>query len=213
MGVYLWNSFYFGLFLYIVQLLTSIFLFKLIRKNNSLAVEFKQTSLITSFTDSVKQNTFVLLEICGFTIVFGTIKALICRYFALKGIFSAVFTSLLEISEGVFVCSRIQNTAMSLFFTGFAVGFGGICMCFQTFSACKSNISRIRFVFLKLLQGLLCGVLCYIYSLFFDLEKNNTLSTSLSGEIGYFSVFVNTFMWALALIFIKNFLKSKIFER
>ena len=213
-GIYLWNSCSFGIFLYVLQLISSFLVFKIAKKSAVIITSQKKIPIITSFTQNVKQSTMILLEICGFTLVFSIIRVQLQSVLNLKAnsILSILFSSVLEVSEGAFLSSNAQNYNVGLFFTGFCLGFGGICMCLQTYSACKGCFSISRFVILKLIQGLICGSICYVLSFYFKLS-DKTVQTSFCGEIDKFSVFINCCLLFLTLTYIKKFLKNKTIVR
>lgn len=209
-GGCLWKSTQFGAYLYVMQLLTSLLIFACIKKTPFSDVEFKKIPLFSSFTKSVKQSTIIMLEICGFTVVFSAIKGIIvnCSFLKSNEFLKNAFSSILEISEGVYASAKVSDIMLGLFLTGLSVGFGGICMCFQTFAVCD-NVFQGKFILYKLLQGILCGALCVCYSFMFDIKSSNILSTSIGGDIDTFSVFVNALLLALSMLYLKKFLKSK----
>ena len=211
-GGCLWNSISFGIYLYVIQLLTSLLIFCFIKKTPPNNIKFVKKPLISSLTISIKQSSLIMLEICGFTVVFSIINGIFSSIYSGE-LIKNVFAAILEISEGVNSSVLTNNVNTAIFLTGFSVGFGGLCMCLQTFSVVNNNVSHIKFIMLKLLQGAICGALCYAYSIIFSIKKNNEILTSINGELNIFSACINAILMAFTLVYIKNFLKSKTNQR
>ena len=75
----------------------------------------------------------------------------------------------MEFCNGAFKCLEFSNIYIKAFFTGFTVGFGGICVHFQIFSVCKElPLNKKVFSLFKLLQGILLGILAIIYVSFIN---------------------------------------------
>lgn len=108
-----------------------------------------------------------MISICAFTIIFRAIISILNLYLNKQNdaAINAIFCSIFEFSSGVFSASCINNSYISRFLVGFSVGFGGLSIILQTFSLCDGlPLKKTKFVFLKAIQGILCGFSLIIYS-------------------------------------------------
>lgn len=215
-GYTLWNSILFGIILFVLQLLSSVILFTVGKRKSDFVLSNKKSSVINSVTDSVRTSTKSVLEMCGFTVFFSVIHKIVSVAFSIpaKGLFSNILSSLLDISRGTYASVQLEGRLACGFFTGFTLGFGGLCMCFQTFSVCRrAKLKKTVFVTKKLLQGVICGLggaalvyfmdLAPVRSVILEVEDNNIISYAL--------VFA---LFTVSTIFcIKKHLKRKIISK
>lgn len=105
-------------------------------------------------------NTSKVLEICSLILEpIGNIFGLSSIY--IKGILSG----LLELTNGVSLVSAISNKAISvnIIISAFLLGFGGISVALQVLSiASKAKISIKKYIYGKLLQGIIAAFYTYI---------------------------------------------------
>lgn len=105
-------------------------------------------------------NTSKVLEICSLILEpIGNIFGLSSIY--IKGILSG----LLELTNGVSLVSAISNKAISvnIIISAFLLGFGGISVALQVLSiASKAKISIKKYIYVKLLQGIIAAFYTYI---------------------------------------------------
>ena len=105
-------------------------------------------------------NTSKVLEICSLILEpIGNIFGLSSIY--IKGILSG----LLELTNGVSLVSAISNKAISvnIIISAFLLGFGGISVALQVLSiASKARISIKKYIYGKLLQGIIAAFYTYI---------------------------------------------------
>ena len=167
-GITLLKRIEFGIFLYITQILVSIILNKAYFKQefqNEYKATLKKQGLIDSFCSSVFNSSHTIITICAYTIIFSTMVSIIKALFSLNnGYIIAIVSSILEISKGVEASINLSNYLVTACLIGFSVGFGGICVIFQTISVSKSNcLNKTQFIILKLLQGTFCSLLAMLY--------------------------------------------------
>lgn len=213
-GLTLWDNIMFGVFLFFVQISTSIVIFSLSKKKNKfINVKSKNIPVLSAISDSILQSTNSTLNICGFTVFFVALKQLICSVLKIHAdgrlyMFISVIT---EISGGALASVHDKNVLISGFFSGFCIGFGGICMCMQTFAVCEKNlICRTEFIMKKLLQGVICGILSAIYVKISNLAPSKNVYLSFSEDYSLNTIVINTVFFFTILIFIKNHIKSKL---
>ena len=210
-GITLWNNIFFGLYLYGIQIALSIALFNLTKKNHTKTLEmnFTHKPALTVITDSISQSTKTMLDICGFTVFFSVVRFSIFALIKVKenSVFYIIISSLLEISNGVLISSTNANNSLAGFFTGFCIGFGGICIITQTLSMCENKICASKFFIVKFIQGIICGIFSLLYVKIFSLCATNSVFTSLSYDTGINSIIINCIFIFLLL----NYIKKSIF--
>ena len=161
-GIAVCGSLCFGIFLYFTQVFSALIIFKL-QKNSvdKYKISSDKKPFIDTVSIAVKDTTHLIFEICGFYVFFSIIKTVFVSIFNLKSgaILYSFVASILEISNGIQGATTLENTALCAFFIGFSVGFGGICMCMQTFSVCNASLNKFKFTKIKLFQGVFCQVL------------------------------------------------------
>lgn len=171
-GATLFNDIKIGIFLYIAQLFFSVFLYLIFKskkqyKNNITSIYNRET-WIKILSKSIKQASDSMFSICSFTIVFRALISLLNLFVNKRNnvFINSVISSTLEFTSGVFSSIQIKNEYISLFIIGFSVGFGGLSIILQTISLCESlKFKRIKFTFLKLFQGILCGFSMIFYKI------------------------------------------------
>lgn len=212
-GITLWNNIYFGIYLYFIQILSSIIIFKFYSENKKLRVKktAKAVPLITSISNSIQVSTKSMVEICGFTMFFSIIKNILISItkFGSHRVNMAL-SSLLEISGGAVSAITDNSNIVCSFFTGFSVGFGGLCMCFQVFSICTNKINFKKFIELKLLHGIICGVFSIIFVVVSNIEPIKDVFRTEIIEFNLLDTLINVIFIFFVLHFFKKFLKSKI---
>ena len=122
--------------------------------------------------------------------------------------FSAVFSAALEISSGAYSTVSCESNLIGAFLVGFTVGFGGICMCLQTFTAVSSRLNKKKFVLKKLAQGVLCGLLSVLYAYLFDLEPTSAVVLTTSGWYELLNILISSLFLFCTIIYFKKVLKN-----
>lgn len=213
-GISLWNNIYWGIFLYISQLLVSLLIFKISKTKvkNSYSASVEKKSISDCIVKSVQSSTKTMLDICSYTIFFTFVKEIIILIIADKNnlIFSCILSCIFEISSGCKNTILLDGNILCGILTGFCVGFGGICMCFQTFSVCKVN--KLKFTVKKLLQGIIVGILSGLFILFFDISLTENVSYVFKQYPVSICVVINTMFIFLLCLFAKKWLKVKIIK-
>lgn len=168
-GGVLWESIKFGILLYFFQIIFSLILNKLIlpyeTNGNTQTIKFivkniQEKSITNSICNAITTSFSSFTVICSFTVFFSIILKICSKFFNLKEnmVGYAIISSLLEFSNGVKSSVLLTNIPLAGFFTGFSVGFGGICVAMQTFSVC-AGINKKKYLAFKLLEGIACGII------------------------------------------------------
>lgn len=176
-GILIWESWIFGIYIYIAQILISGLLAAVIFPKSSVSgayLERKKKGVIEAFSASVTASVSTVITIASYVIVFS----LICDTVALllPSPVSIAFYTIMEFCRGSFKCLEFSSIYLKAFFTGFTVGFGGICAHFQIFSVCRDYpLNKVKFSVFKLIQGILLGILAIIYIAFTNKIKTVTI--------------------------------------
>lgn len=210
-GLTLCNDFLYGIFLYFSQLalgfLISKFFFK--RQENDTSVEStdkKATSFFSSFSKSLSTTTNALILICSYTILFSILISVIQLIPLLSShpLFNSIISAILEISHGVNTSVELNSAVLGAFFIGFSVGFSGLCVIFQILSICDGYpIKKLKFITLKLLQGISLGILSSIYSYFGEICPIKAVNLT-SNRITLGLIIIISIIIFFVLIKIKN---------
>lgn len=130
-------------------------------------------ALIASASDAA----YSTLNMCCFVILFAALMNVL-RVFITSPKVSAFFSALLEVTGG---CADLSRISAPLWAAAFAIGWGGVCVHFQIYTFVSGiHISRSRFIFFRLLQGVMSAAVSYIFMLFVP-ECTETFS-NISGE-------------------------------
>ena len=211
-GIVLWGSLIYGTFLYIIQIVTSLFIYW-VSNNIKLSEEIrnKKTTIYEAVTDSIQQATSCMLHVCGFTVFFSACKHLLCSLLDIKNssFLYTIISSILEISDGTLSSVSQENSLVCAFFTGFAVGFGGVSMLIQTFYICENNIIyKWSFVIKKLIQGLICGLFSFLFIFCTDLTPARNASLGFSNNINSVQIFISAVFLFFSMNYLKKFIKK-----
>lgn len=130
----------------------------------------------------------------------GKICALVLIFSAATGILNGILhenmlSFWMILSE---VCSAVKLTAgeYPLWVTAFAVGFGGICVHFQIFSALDGiKINKLLFFLIRIIQGVITALLTWIFSFVFIAETE----VFSSGEVQNSALFDGSIISAAVL--------------
>ena len=210
-GGIIWGNLAFGAILYIFQILSSFVIFLIFKRKKTFDLKFKKLPLISAVNSSVSDSTYSVITICGFTVFFSLIRYIICEIFSFGEIGNQVISSTLEISNGILFSTTLSSNILCGFFTGFALGFGGICMCMQTFAVCKDEcICKKKFILIKFIHGIICGTFSAIFVYFTDVKPTKETVTKIGADLEIYKVFVCTLFVFLALSMLKRLLKKQI---
>lgn len=212
-GITMWNSILYGIFLYLIQIVSAIVFFNLQKKdctdNGNIT---KSKPILKNITDSVQSSTRLMIDICGFTIFFAALNRIILCLFSLnqQGVVFAIITSILEITNGVQASTCIENNLISSFLCGFSVGFGGFCVIMQTIAVCKDCLKKTKLLIIKLLQGIICGFSSMVFVSAFGIEPKLDIKASISNDISIYNVIISSIFLFFVLILAKKCLTEKL---
>lgn len=173
-GIATYSSIKTGIILYISHLIASIIvgvIFRFYRKNSHTAPKYSvnQPDLPFSetFSSVLRDSVSNILTVCGAIVFFGTVSGLILQFFPNDGVVKALFSGILELSQGNRVIADSSlSVPTKLALSAFSVGFAGICVHLQVAAiVSRHHLSLAPYLFGKLLHGLLSAgiTLSYLY--------------------------------------------------
>jgi len=134
-----------------------------------------------AFIASAADAAHAMINMCCFVILFATLLNLL-RLWVTAPQHSVVLSALLEVTGG---CSDIAKLGAPLWIFALAMGWGGICVHFQIISSVANiRINLARFVFFRLLHGVLAALITFGLVWLFPLstEVFSTTAVPLTGS-------------------------------
>ncbi len=157
-----------------------------IKDENIIAKKTKQNG---SFVDAVEKGCKSTLSMCAMVIVFSALISIINKVFIAQPLLCDILSGFLEVTTG---CNRLSYK-YPLHIISAVIGFGGICVHAQVFSALKSvKINKGLFFLSRIIQSITSGFATYILLILFPIsigvfssvEKAiPTIQTPLAGSI------------------------------
>jgi hypothetical protein len=200
-GMKIWNSAVYGILLYIFQLITSLLLGRLllpIVKNDYEINHSRKVDYIKSFTDAVSSGAQSVVLITAFIASFSIVITLLSSLapHAIRETVSAILYIILEFCKGSFESISFSNLLMCAFFSGFTIGFGGLCVHFQIFSICNDlPLNKKLFILFKIFHGIILGLISVILIHFLNLSPSISASVNSSSSLlNKISIFVLVFI-------------------
>ena len=191
-GITLFHNKHLGIILLISHIFSSLTVGYLFRfwKRNKLDVNFREIHFNSKLSpikiseigeilgNAIKKSISSILSVGGFIVLFSVILSILensgildiinmflYQFGISKEISSAIFTGIIEVTNGVNVSSSIYTSlpTLSILLTSFLLGFGGISVLLQVYSIIsKENISVKPYLLGKLLQGFLSILFTFI---------------------------------------------------
>lgn len=172
-GAAFWKNIYFGIFLYILQLITAFvasfiinnLLFPIKQKKHILSPVVVIKPFVTAFSDAIRNAAIASIYICGFITFFSVVISMAEYLLVFIPPKAMLFISaLLEFSEASSASAAFDGI-YGAFICGFAIGWSGLSVFCQTASFTSPlGLSLKRCAAVKLIQGLILGFSCMIYS-------------------------------------------------
>lgn len=204
-----------GVILFVSLLLSSLilgivgrFIYKYDRK--AVPVSQKRTDAVNAFTSAVSSSAAVMLTVCAYVVFFSVLigyATRLCNIVVAPKIIPVILSGLLEISNGM-SCAAGLGGNISPILAAFFAGFSGLSVIFQIISLDRGRyISRKSFVLQKLLQGVLCSIICFVLLKFFPMSVNpsaptlNDISLESYGLYICFLFFISAALPLLAMLF------------
>lgn len=170
-GISLYGSYRFGLYLYLICLINNILIGIFLRNKNdninSDIVINNNSNIFDVISSSIMKGINTSFIILGTLIVFTIIINLILRYVNINPYILGIFSGILELTSGVIKISDISNSINNKFLlTVFILCFSSLSILFQSFtilSKYKINIKKILIV--KLIFSIISTFTIYLITL------------------------------------------------
>lgn len=170
-GINLYGSYRFGLYLYLICLINNILIGIFLRNKNdnidSDIVINNNSNIFDVISNSIMKGINTSFIILGTLIVFTIIINLILRYVNINPYILGIFSGILELTSGVIKISDISNSINNKFLlTVFILCFSSLSILFQSFtilSKYKINIKKILIV--KLIFSIISTFIIYLITL------------------------------------------------
>jgi len=214
-----------GYFLLVVHLLAALLISIIFSFYTSTPMPKKQTNCLRTYASSFKFSVLInesvtnamdtIVYIGGYIIFFSVIISIVNASpimvywfqphlvsFIPTSISSSVIAGLFELSNGVNMLSGSNTLSIcNLAIISFLIGFGGLCVHFQTsYVLGNCEFSLVPYIIAKLMQGTLSFILVY---LFYPLAPMHTLQTSPTFETIWFVLlifFLILFIYSVKLL-------------
>ena len=191
--------------------ITGRFIYKYDRK--AIFVSQQNTDAVTAFTGAVSSSAAVMLTVCGYVVFFSVLigyTTRLCDIIGAPKIIPVILSGLLEISNGMSFAAGLGSN-ISPILAAFFAGFSGLSVIFQIISLDRGrHIRKKAFVLQKLLQGVLCAIICFILLKIFPVSVSPSAPTlsdiSLESYGLYICVlfFISAALPLLAMLFQKR---------
>lgn len=169
-GMFLCRDLVFGICLYFAQILFSLFTAPPNRPQTCAATEAQEASIIHSIstvqclTQSIRDAAETMLYVSSFTIVFSSLSDLLSSFLPFP-YSKEILRNIFEFSTGNQFAWKTFSQPIALFLIGFSIGFGGLSIHAQIYSAIIDKINSYRIIIgSKLLCGILTGIFAFLYS-------------------------------------------------
>lgn len=152
-----------------------------------------------ALTGAVYSASRAMAAIMGFVVIFCSALSVLKGIIGSKGVLTALTLSLEVCTACRTLCSRLPLDAVS-----FALGFGGLCVHFQIFSALgKIRVNKLLFFSFRIMQGLLTALFTRLcLNLFPVTVQVFSTKSAASGEVFGGSVFSGAMLVAVAVSFL-----------
>lgn len=180
-GQSLYNSKIIGVIILCSQIITVILLGIIVNLFDKPKVEDcccakasgKPCSVGTAVVESALDSSKGMLGICAFVVLFSAFIEIIGQIIS-DNTAENMLCCLLEVCSAVNRLS--QNCTLEM--TAFAIGFGGLCVHFQIFSALgEISVNKLLFFCIRIIQGIITALLTHFGAMFF-LGTSEVFSTS-----------------------------------
>lgn len=173
-GLFLCHDLVFGTCLCFAQILFSLFTAppKFLQQHptaeNQDAATTSPISTVQCLTQSIRDSAEAMLYIASFTIVFSFLSDLLSSFLPFP-YSKEILRNIFEFSTGNQFAWKTFPQPIALFLIGFSLGFGGLSIHAQIYSAVIDKIDSYRIIIgSKLLCGILTGIFAFLYSFYWQ---------------------------------------------
>lgn len=189
----LWGSKSYGVFLYVLQLLSALIIaYVTVRITSGRVREVRHStassneriqkgdrSFSTELCTAISESASACLAVCAYIVFFRTVTVLLGHIFSGTSFLSV----LLELSSGCLEGARVGGT-VGCFMTGFSVGAAGLSVMLQNYSFLGRYDLPMKYLLItKVLQGLFCGGASVLFYRIFPQLLNVGCAKDVFGEV------------------------------
>lgn len=166
-----------ALIIYISQILSAVLIGLFLRKKGDTqrndSCQILHPFSFSLITRAISDSVFPMLNICAFICFFSCIALSVENIFAAMGInefFTILFSGMLEITNGIGLIEHYGQSTITIALCAFFVGWSGLSVILQSIGISSQYGFKIkRFILSKLVQGILCTIICLILCKIFKL--------------------------------------------
>ena len=148
-----------------IHILSALIIYTIFHKGDNRMIQANQRLNTCTLPESVERSVKSISLICGWVILFRIILQIInIRIFRQgSGIGNVIISGLLELSNGCVMLNGICNERLRFILCAVFLGFGGICVTFQTISITK-GLKIKKYVIAKVFQCFISGLMAAVFS-------------------------------------------------
>jgi len=183
-----------------------------IKKQSSINLE---NNLGTSIKKSIENALQVSIQLMGFIIFFSLLIGILINSLLFKSVQNPIVKSIvlgcIEMTNGCSIISVSQiSFELKMILISFLICFGGFCVISQIYSFVgKYNISPVKFIIRKLIQGLLGSLICFILiNLLPKYEAKYTFNLQ-SSKYNFIMYYIYLIIIFIIPVFLKKIFKHK----
>lgn len=145
--------------IWLVHILSAFVIFLLYCKNQKMKTGLSKPSSIYTISELLERSIKAMALICGWVIIFRVIIQVInvrILHHA-STLLKVTLSGLLELSNGCILLNSIRSEQLRFILCSAFLGFGGICVTFQTYSLTK-GLKIKKYIIAKITQGLISAL-------------------------------------------------------
>ncbi|MCR5653640.1 MAG: hypothetical protein K6F88_07540 [Ruminococcus sp.] len=132
--------------------------------NSDIELKSKPLPFASALTEAVIEATYGMIDMCGMVVLFSAIIGLTEKFFGSANIYICILAE-------VTTASKLLADSGNILLLAFAVGFGGLCVHFQIFTALKSiEINKGLFFLYRIIQGVITALLTMLFIKIFNIS-------------------------------------------
>ena len=159
-----------GIRLYIAVIISAIIVGIIFRQKDVSLVDSDVISRQSfSLVESIKNAALSSLNVMAYIVFFSALTSLV-SVITNNSFVTTIFSVFFEVGNAVNSISKIENIdkPLCLSLIGFALGFSGLSVHLQAFSFLPREVSKKRYLFMKLIQAVICALLILIIEVMFQ---------------------------------------------
>ena len=160
-GAAILGNIFTGIRLYIAVIISAIIVGIIFRQKDMSLVDSDVISRQSfSLVESIKNAALSSLNVMAYIVFFSALTSLV-SVITNNSFVTTIFSVFFEVGNAVNSISKIENIdkPLCLSLIGFALGFSGLSVHLQAFSFLPREVSKKKYLFMKLIQAVICALL------------------------------------------------------